>query len=48
MLKPKGYYLVSPSVYESGRHSPERRVVDNSTGQTYETYDGDLPLRSVD
>ncbi len=41
MLKPKGYYLVSSSVYESGRHSREERVVDRSTGQTYDTYDGD-------
>ena len=28
MLKPKGYYLVSSSVYESRRHSPDKRVVD--------------------
>ena len=41
LLKPEGYYLVSSSVYESGRHSPEKRIVDRSTGQTYDTYDGD-------
>ncbi len=27
MLEPKGYYLVSSSVYESRRHSPDKRVV---------------------
>ncbi len=40
-LKPKGYYLVSSSLYESRRHSPDRKIVDRSTGQTYDIYDGD-------
>ena len=40
-LKPEGYYLVSSSVYEPSRHTPEEKVVDSATGQSYDMYDGD-------
>ena len=40
-LKPRGYYLVSSSVYEPSRHTPEKKIVDSSTGQIYDIYDGD-------
>ena len=40
-LKPEGYYLVSSSVYESSRHTPDMKVIDRSTGQTYDIYDND-------
>lgn len=40
-LKPDGYYLVSSSVYEPSRHTPESKVIDATTGQTYDVYDGD-------
>jgi SAM-dependent methyltransferase len=40
-LKPTGYYLVSSSMYERSRHSPEEKVVDDSTGFAYDVYDHD-------
>ena len=40
-LKPEGYYLVSSSVYDASRHTPNRKVVDSATGRTYDIYDGD-------
>ncbi len=40
-LKPAGYYLVSSAVYNPERHSPDEKIVDASTGRTYDLYDGD-------
>ena len=40
-LKPGGYYLVSSSMYDARRHTPDENVVDGETGKTYEMYDGD-------
>jgi hypothetical protein len=40
-MKPEGFYLVSSSVYDPSRHSPDKKVVDGETGKGYDTYDGD-------
>ena len=40
-LKSDGYYLVSSAVYNSERHSPDEKIVDTSTGRTYDLYGGD-------
>jgi len=39
-LKSEGFYLVSSSVYEPSRHSPDKKVVDEETGEMYDIYDG--------
>jgi ubiquinone/menaquinone biosynthesis C-methylase UbiE len=40
-LKDTGYFLVTSSVYEPSRHSPDQKVVDAVSGKAYDTYDGD-------
>jgi SAM-dependent methyltransferase len=40
-LKPDGYYLISSSMYSAARHTPENKVIDDSTGSVYDVYDGD-------
>ena len=40
-LKPTGYYLVSAAMYARSRHSPEEKVIDDSTGHVYDVYDDD-------
>lgn len=40
-LKSEGFYLVSSSVYDPSRHSPDRKVIDRESGKVYDIYDGD-------